>query len=395
MADSRNDDQERAANEVRLLILCAGDPEGERTFSGSARSLFHALERRGVVHAKGNVTRGFTDVFSRAPLHVRIARRLDKFGLIGRYRWSRFSYRANTKRAEAFARRHRGYNACLMYGTNYNPQLGVPTYCYFDATSPQVFRGAAWEFARLGEAKANDVIQYQREVFANCTAVFPRSEWAASSCREDYGLPESKICVAGAGANHEVTPLPHGPYDGQTILFIGREWERKGGGLILEAFRRTRRALPGAKLIVIGCDPPVDEPGVERVGVIHKDNGGGLNRLLEYYSRASLFCIMSTFEPFGIVVVEAQNSYLPCVVPARFAFTETVIDGVTGRHVKEDDPDQLAAAFIELLSDPSRLAQMGEAAHAHVQENYRWDVTARRIHERIAADIKAQRLSES
>jgi len=373
--------------EVRLLVWCAGDPDLERTFSGSARSLIGALERRGIVHAKGNVTKGITDVFSPPPLHVRAIKKVDRFGWSAKYRWSRAACAANTRRARRFAEANPGFNACFMYGTNYNPRLPEPTYCYFDATSAQVFRWAGWEFGNLSPNQAGRIIQYQQEIFDHCTGIFPRTRWAAQSVQADYGVEPDKIEVAGAGPNHYADPLPHGPYDARTILFIGREWERKGGPFILEAFRRVRQELPDAKLVVIGCEPPIEEDGVDIVGPIKKDQEGGLKKLLRYYSGASIFCIMSTFEPFGIVIIEAQNSFVPCVVPARFAFTETVVDGVTGRHVPEDDPVVLADTFMELLTNPAKLEAMGRAGHRHVRENFTWEKAAERIHHRIQQDL--------
>jgi len=371
---------------VRLLILSAGDPESERAFSGSLRSLCRALERRGIVHHKANVN-GYTDSFARAPLPIRVLQRVDKRNRIGHYRYSRLAFLRNSRRGRRAAAAHAGFNACLMYGTTFNPALEVPTYCYFDATAAQVCRAGQWTLGRLPKGKAQAVIDYQKRVFDSCTAIFPRSRWAAASVASDYGVPAGKVCVASAGPNHVVDPLPHKAYDAQTILFIGRDFERKGGPLIVEAFRRLREDLPDARLVIIGCTPPLEEPGIEIVGPVSKDSPGGLQRLLEYYSQASLFCVMSSFEPFGIVIVEAQDAHVPCVVPKRFAFTEMVVDAVTGRHVDKDDPALLARVFVELLPNPARLEAMGKAAHEHVRANYTWDVAAQRIHERIQQDL--------
>jgi glycosyltransferase involved in cell wall biosynthesis len=372
--------------ELRLLILCAGDPDSERAFSGSARSLFQALERRGCVHYKANVL-GYTDTFRHPPLPVRAFRKVDKLHLLGKYRYSGLAFHRNSRRAQRVADAHPGFNACLMYGTTYNPRLPAPTYCYFDATTVQVLNAAAWEHKDFSSAQRRHAVAYQQGVFDQCTGIFPRTEWAAGSVREDYGLPESKICIAGAGPNHYAEPLPHAPYDRKRILFIGKEFDRKGGPLILDAFRLVRKTIPDARLAIVGCDPGIREDGVEIVGVINKKHPDGVQRLLTQYSEASVFCVMSTFEPFGIVIVEAQNSFVPCVVPARFAFTETVVDNVTGRHVAEDDPRILADTLTELLLDPARLESMGRAGHAHVRENFTWDVAAERIHTRIQQDL--------
>lgn len=376
----------QAVDEVRLLLLCAGDPEDERPFSGSARSLFRALDRRGCVHCKGNVA-GVLDPFARGPLAVRVFRRLDRFGIEERYRWTRAAFAANSKRAEHIAQSHPGFNACLMYGTTYLPKPGVPAYCYFDATAAQVYGARAWEFASFSEAKAQDIIAYQREVFEACAGIFPRTRWAAESVVRDYGIPEAKVVVAGAGPNYYAEPLPHGPYDSRSILFIGSEFERKGGPLIVDAFRRVRSVCPGARLMIAGCTPDISEPGVEVIGRIRKDAPGGLEKLLRLYGEASVFCMMSRFEPFGIVVIEAQNSFVPCVLPKRFAFPEMIDDGVTGRLVDEYEPELLAETLIDLLADPARLEQMGQAAHAYVRGKFTWDIAAARIHDRVRSDL--------
>jgi glycosyltransferase involved in cell wall biosynthesis len=374
-------------SDLRLLILCAGDPEGERTFSGSARNLFRALERLGCVYHKGNVTAGLTDSFSRGGRVIQMARRLDFLHIEPRYRWSRLALDANSRRGRRIATEHPAFNACLMYGTNFDPRLDFPTYCYLDATVAQVAQARLWAYQHFSERHLRKILDYQRSLFEHCRGVFPRTRWVAESLRQDFGVPEEKIHLASAGPNHYAEPLPHGPYDRRTILFVGTQWELKGGPLIVEAFRRVRRQMPDAKLVVVGCRPEIDEPGVEIVGRISKDSPGGLDRLLTLYSEASVLCIMSSFEAFGIVAVEAQNSFVPPVVPARFAFRETVVDGVTGRLVPEYDPELLSKILLEMLSDPPQLERMGRAGHEHVRANYSWDIAAQRIVERVCADL--------
>lgn len=372
---------------VRLLILSAGNPELDRPFSGSLRSLVQALERQGVVHAKANVL-GYSEGWVPGPWWIRLLRRLDKVHGFDRYYFSRLCFHRNTKRALRAAAVHPGFNACLMYGTSFHPALDVPTYCYMDGTAAQIERAGGWQFKFLSKQRRREVVDYQRRVFEHCAGIFPRTQYAAESVIQDYGIAPENVIPAGAGPNYFVDPHPHGPYDTKTILFIGKDFERKGGPLILDAFRLLRKRMPEARLVIVGCEPPVDEPGVAVVGLVHKDAPGGLDRLLKLYSEASLFSIMSSFEPFGIVVVEAQHCRVPCVVPDRFAFPEMVADGKTGRVVPEDDPKMLAAIYEELLSNPARLAAMGQAGHEHVHANFTWDVAAQRIVDRISADLQ-------
>ena len=371
---------------LKLLVLCAGDPHSETTFSGSARGLIQALDRRGCVARQENVL-GQSDPFAQPTFLGRVFRKIDFFGLQSKYSVSPSCLAKNTRRAAILAGQTSDFNACLMYGTNFHPKLDVPMYCYFDATVAQVAKARAWVYGARSLLKNKISIEYQKSVFESCTSTFPRSQYAAISLIEDYGLPQNKITVAGAGYNHNMIPPPHDAYSRKNILFVGVQFERKGGPFILEAFRIVRKVMPDASLTIVGCNPDINEPGVEIVGRIYKDNENGINCLLEYYRRASLFCIMSSFEPFGIVVVEAQNSYVPCVVPNKFAFTEMVIDGVTGVHLTAETAESLAQVMLDLLGDPQRLKVMGEAAHKFVQSELTWDKAAERIERRILSDL--------
>lgn len=371
---------------VRLLVLVTGDPASPRAFSGSARSLVRALEARGALHAALDVAPWWTDPWAGG----RLTRRLANTQLAGRLRWSALAHQATSRRAEQLAREHQGYDACLLYGTTFCPVgLGVPLYAYFDATLAQNARANAWETAWLGSRALQGIWERQRAVFEACRGLFPRSAWAAGTLGEDYGVDPAKVTVAGAGWNHQAEPPPHGPYDRRTVLFLGRDFPRKGGLRLLEAFRRTRAALPDARLVIVGCRPPglEREPGVELIGGINKDSPGGLGRLLTLLAQTSLFCLPSHYEPFGVAVVEALRSGVPCLVPDRFAFPEMVPDGVVGRTFPADDERALGELMIELLRDPARLARMGAAAERHARERWSWDAAAARIVARVQADL--------
>lgn len=371
--------------EVRLLILCAGNFENEQAFSGSARNLFMALDDLGCVYYKANVA---GNAYARGGLPTRLMRKLDFLKLENRYRTtSKIAYMINSLRARRTAKKNSEYNACLIYGTDFNPKLTVPTYCYFDATVAQVAKAKKWTFANASVRTLNRIFNDQKILFNSCTGIFPRSEWAAQSVVNDYSIGRDKITVAGAGVNHRMSPLPHQSYDRHSILFIGRQFELKGGPMILDAFKLARKRLPEAKLVIIGCNPGINEPGVEIVGPISKDIPGGLDLLLKYFSEASIFCLMSSFEAFGIAIVEAMQCGVPCVVPGRYAFPEMVIDSVTGHTISEPDPLKLSVTFIQMLSNPDLLERMGNAGKEHVKQNYTWSMAAKRIHKRIQRDL--------
>ncbi|MFZ4516276.1 MAG: hypothetical protein ACOYN3_08195, partial [Acidimicrobiia bacterium] len=121
--------------------------------------------------------------------------------------------------------------------------------CITDATVLQAVRANRFSVART--ARVEEAVRWQHEVFTNQDRIFVLSDWAAQSVIHDYGIPASRVVVTGAGAN-----LDHVPTRTNTapmLLFVGRDWEHKGGPAIVDAFRIARREVPDLELIVVGC----------------------------------------------------------------------------------------------------------------------------------------------
>ena len=97
-------------------------------------------------------------------------------------------------------------------------------------------------------------IELEREIYHRATRVFTFSSNIGRSLIDDYGVEPAKIRCAYAGSNLPRWPgAPVRVPGGKTILFVGMEWERKGGPLLVAAFRRVLREHPDAKLVIVGC----------------------------------------------------------------------------------------------------------------------------------------------
>jgi glycosyltransferase involved in cell wall biosynthesis len=168
------------------------------------------------------------------------------------------------------------------------------------------------------------------------------------------------------------------------MLFVGYEFERKGGPMLLEAFERVRCQLPSAQLIVAGPRraPPVVPPGVTWVGTVDRE------QLARLYERVSLFVMPSIFEPFGLVYLEAMEWKLPCVGNASCAMSEIVLDHRSGRLARPGDVDDLARVLVDLLRDPNRLRKMGECGRAHARGRFPWPMVAGRVDEGLRRAVR-------
>jgi UDP-glucose:(heptosyl)LPS alpha-1,3-glucosyltransferase len=160
--------------------------------------------------------------------------------------------------------------------------------------------------------------------------------------------------------------------DDIVVLMVANEWHRKGLGPLLEAVARL--GDPRVRVDLVGVRPPTDyEPIAHRLGVAGRMRWHGPSPdVARYHAAADVFALPTTYEPFGLVIVEAMASGLP-VVTSRLAGAAPAIEpGRSGFLL--DDPrsvDEISAALQALLDAGTR-ERIGAAAAASVGD-YRWD----------------------
>lgn len=225
-------------------------------------------------------------------------------------------------------------------------------------------------WAPLGAAEKRRWIELERRTYLEAAAVFARSSWVRNSLIEDYGVPKEKAIWVGSGCHFESASLPEAKAadDGRTVLFVGKDFERKGVPTLLEAFAMVRRRLPAARLLLVGREARIRQEGVEVVGKV-----SSRARLREIYDQASVFVLPSRFEPCANVVLEAMAYRLPCVLGSVGGVAEFVLEGESGFVVPPDDPGRLAEGIIALLGDPGRRRAFGERGAQRLRELFTWD----------------------
>ena len=169
-----------------------------------------------------------------------------------------------------------------------------------------------------------------------------------------------------------------------TVVFIGRHDPRKGLPTLLRAWPAVHAAT-GARLRLIGTDPlqyrllhtrlRVDEAGIDVLGIV-------TNEVRTHELERAKVSVTPALggESFGLVLAEAFACATPAVasdIPGYAA----VATPEAARLVPPSDPDALAAAIVDVLSDEERRVEMGRAARAHALAHYAWDDIARRLEE--------------
>jgi glycosyltransferase involved in cell wall biosynthesis len=205
--------------------------------------------------------------------------------------------------------------------------------------------------------------------------VVATSSWAKAGMVEHYGVPADKVIVVPFGADVTFWTPPEDPSireaSARQVLFVGGDFRRKGGELLLDWFRR--RPLDGVELHLVTKEPVEPAPGV----VVHDDIGPYSPKLLELYRQADVFVLPSLAEAFGIATVEAMGCALPVVVSDAGGTADIVDPGVNGFITKAGDGRELASALETLLADADLRASMGREGRHIAGERFGLDQTAR------------------
>ena len=258
---------------------------------------------------------------------------------------------------------------------------GVPHFVYTDHTHLSNLYYPAFDRDQLF---AREWIDLERNIYRNAHRTFLMSSHVKNSVLQHYACDAKRVSCVYAGCNIEFRPLllDNDEFRNKRILFIGVEWERKGGPELVEAFKLVLKKIPDARLSIVGSSPDINLPHVEVIGHVP------LTEINQHLIRASVLCLPTRIEPFGIVTIEAFIHKLPVVATRIGALPDLVVDGESGRLVDPDDIQGLADALIELISNPDKCRRFGERGYQNIKNNYTWDAVGTRLREEITATFQ-------
>lgn len=215
-----------------------------------------------------------------------------------------------------------------------------------------------------------------RDVFHAAVALVSWSNWARRSLVEDYGVPESRVHVLAPGAAPEyfeigrrrlAGALPDRPLragEAVQLLFVGGDFRRKGGPLLLEALAGDlgRRC----ELHIVTKDDVPAQAGV----VVHREVGPNSPELLRLFAAADIFVLPSMAECLAVVLMEATAAGLPVVTTDVGALSEAVLPGESGYLVQSGDGVALRRSLAALVDDVELRQRQGRAGLALASAKY-------------------------
>jgi glycosyltransferase involved in cell wall biosynthesis len=214
--------------------------------------------------------------------------------------------------------------------------------------------------------------------FALSRAIVVWSTWVKQSLIHDYGMPDEKIRVIPPGVDlrlwqpadvarrMEVTRLPR-------VLFVGGDFERKGGALLLDWFRQHGRGR--CELDLVTRAPIEPQPGVR----VHNRVTGNSSEARRLFAEADIFVLPTLGECFGIASVEAMAAGLPVITTSVGGSTDIVVHGETGLLIEPNAPRALEQALSRLLDDGALRRDMGSGGRARAERLFDGAANARQL----------------
>lgn len=165
------------------------------------------------------------------------------------------------------------------------------------------------------------------------------------------------------------------PSMGPLVTLVARLGSEKDFDTFLRAVCHVRAAIASARFVIVGegRQRPMIEARIAELGLREAVTLTGYRSdIPEIMGATDVFCLTSTSESFGNVLVEAMAAGVPCVSTDCGGPADIITDGVDGYLVPVGDAEAVARAIVSILDDPEKMARM-RAAAARKSEDFSID----------------------
>lgn len=213
------------------------------------------------------------------------------------------------------------------------------------------------------------------------------TQWAAKSALSDYGAGEGKVFVVPYGANLDKIPeraavLQKRKSERCRLLFLGVNWERKGGEIAYDTLLEMKKLGLPAELVVCGCIPPKKfiHPRLTVIPFLDKNREGDSQKLFELLANSDFLLLPTRYECLGIVFFEANAFGLPAITADTGGVSSSIRDGENGFVLPyEARGEEYARLIAEIYRDERRYQDLAQASRRAFEEKFNWDVWAQTV----------------
>lgn len=248
-----------------------------------------------------------------------------------------------------------------------------PIIHYSDATVSRMINYYWFGWSQKAIKDANKI---EQQTINKVSINILSSHWAAESVINEYHAPKEMVYVLPFGEGIDANKItPSSAYHGGrlNILFSGVDWNRKGGGIAIDAVKKLIKDGYEARLYICGIRDLNTEIGnldfVENLGFLSKNNPDQYQKYLEAWHHTHLFLLPTRAECSAIVFCEANAYGVPIITTETGGTGDYVINDVNGYRMSLKATGDAYAAKIEEWINTDRFNTLHEGALKMYQES--------------------------
>jgi glycosyltransferase involved in cell wall biosynthesis len=272
--------------------------------------------------------------------------------------------------------------------------LNIPVVLLTDGTFYQI-QGYYNTWKNFAPFSIRQGIEVDKKAFLKASHIMAASEWTRQSAIDDYGVNPGNISVVPLGANLEKIPaeseLDFTADCKCRLLFLGVEWERKGGDIALEAFYQLKSKGVKAKLQIVGCEPPVktNDPDITVIPFLNKNKPEDFNRLNDILLHTDFLLLPTRAECAGIVFCEASSYGIPSITTDTGGVNTYVKNGINGFTFPFNaGPEQYAVQLEQVINNPGLLTELKKTSRNYFEASLSWQEWGKKFNEIAQSCLK-------
>lgn len=256
------------------------------------------------------------------------------------------------------------------------------------------------QFTNLAHETIRDGNMAEQRALDTADLVIYASQWAAETALTHYSVDPQKIKVVPFGANIDVDfseddarrLIETRPRDKCRLLFLGVEWQRKGGDLALAVAGELNRAGLATELTIVGCDPVIDGPlpqFARSLGLVAKSTDCGASTLYRLFSKSHFLIVPSRAECYGVVYCEANAFAVPCIARSVGGVQTIIRDGVNGCAFDEQaSVDAYTNYVLDLFENYDAYVELAQSAYREYRARLNWSVAGGAVLDALAGLVR-------
>lgn len=241
-----------------------------------------------------------------------------------------------------------------------------------------------------------DGLANERSALERCRLAVYHSEWAAQSAIQTYGIDPRKIRIVAPGGNFESNfsiddmnaVIDARPSDRCKLLFLGVNWERKGGDLAVQVAKQLNDAGLPTELSIVGCDPPSDEPlpdFVKPLGFIYKWSPEGREKMVKLLSESHFLILPTIADCFPLVFGEVSAFGLPSLSTKVGGVPYAIKDDWNGKTFALDaSADEYCTYIMNLFTNYQAYKDLARSTFQEHETRLNWRVATKAVKQLIS-----------